>query len=86
MMRWMSGFLLLLAAGMLVAGQTWLRERLSGVGLLAYWGACFVLTAAAMLAALLDLRSVRRRTREEQRRMFEETLGPVTPQRNSRHN
>lgn len=72
--------MLTLALGMLVVGQLWLKDRMSAPQLLAYWGVCFLLTSGALLVALLEMRTVRRRTREEHRRVFEETLGPIPPQ------
>jgi hypothetical protein len=75
----MGGVMLALALLMLVLGQFWLNSRLSGPALLVYWTICFLFTAGAMVAALVEMRRVRRRTYEEQRKIFEETLGPIPP-------
>ena len=62
---------------MLVAGETVLRNSLSGIGFLAYWLVCIVFTFLAMMTAVRDLSAVRRRTREEQRALLEETLEEI---------
>ena len=69
--RWFGLLFLALAAGMLIWGQTVLKSCLQGVWFLLYWLVCFVLTGLAILAALLDMRATRRRTREEQRDLIE---------------
>src|SRR5213596_2472607 len=65
--RWFSVFFLIIAAGMLIWGQTLLKPYLEGVGFVIYWLACMGFTALAMLTALLDIWAVRRRTRDQQR-------------------
>jgi membrane protein implicated in regulation of membrane protease activity len=65
--RWFGVFFLIVAAGMLIWGQTFLRPWLSGLGFVAYWLACLVFTGLAMLTALLDIWAVRRRTRDQHR-------------------
>ena len=76
---------LVLAAGLLIGGQTLLKLRLTGWAFVFYWGACFLFTGLAMLTALLDARAVRRDVEEEHhhlvKRIFEE---PVA--RKSRNN
>jgi hypothetical protein len=80
-----GAFFLVLAAGLLIGGQTLLKSRLTGWVFVFYWGACFLFTGLAMLAALLDVRAVRRDVEEEHhhlvKRIFEE---PVA--RKSRNN
>ena len=71
--RWFGLLFLVLAAGMLIWGQTVLQPHLRGVWFLLYWLACFILTGLAILTALLDMRATRRRTREEQRDLIERT-------------
>jgi len=71
--RWFGLFFLTLAAGMLIWGQTILRPWLKGWGFILYWVACFVLTALAILTAILDMRATRRRTRAEQHELLERT-------------
>jgi len=69
-------FFLLIAAGMLIWGQTILKPYLEGMGFVLYWLACLAFTGLALLTALLDIWAVRRRTREQQRdllhRIFDE--------------
>ena len=62
-------------AGMVVLGQTILKPRLDGLAFLAYWFICFLFTIAAIFIALLDLRAVRRQTRDETRELLEKTFG-----------
>ena len=75
--RWFGLFYLLIASGMLIWGQTILRDRLRGLGFLGYWLVCFGFTGLALLTALVDLRAVRRRTREEQKQLLERTLEDI---------
>ena len=74
--RWFGVFFLLIAAGMLIWGQTILKSYLEGIGFVLYWLACMAFTGLALLTALLDIRAVRRRTREQHRdllqRIFDE--------------
>jgi membrane protein implicated in regulation of membrane protease activity len=62
---------------MLLAGETLLPERLGTEAFLAIWLACFVFACLAMLVALLDVSAIRRRSREEQRTLFESTLQEI---------
>ncbi len=68
--RWFGVFFLIIAAGMLIWGQTILKPHLEGAGFVIYWLACMGFTALAMLTALLDVRAVRRRTRDQQRELL----------------
>jgi len=52
---------------MLIWGHTFLKPYLEGVGFVIYWLACMGFTGLAILTALLDIRVVRRRTRDKQR-------------------
>ena len=74
--RWFGVFFLLIAAGMLIWGQTILKPHLEGLGFVLYWLACMTFTGLALVTALLDIWAVRRRTREQQRdllqRIFDE--------------
>jgi len=75
--RWFGAFFLIVAAGMLIWGQTLLKPYLEGLGFVIYWLSCMVFTGLAMLTALLDIWAVRRRTRDQQRdllrRIFDES-------------
>ena len=74
--RWFGVFFLLIAAGMLIWGQTILKPSLQGIGFVLYWLTCLAFTGMALVTALLDIWAVRRRTREQQRdllqRIFDE--------------
>ena len=72
--RWLGLLFLALAFGLLIWGQTFLRDRLQGVTFLAYWGTCFLFTLAAIITALLDVRATRRKAREEQDELIRRTL------------
>jgi hypothetical protein len=71
--RWFGLLFLTLAAGMLIWGQTLLRSWLKGWLFVGYWLICFLLTALAILIAILDMRATRRRTRAEQHDLLERT-------------
>lgn len=72
--RWLGLLFLALAFGLLVWGQTVLRERLTGLAFLIYWALCFLFTLAAIVTALLDMRATRRRAREEHDELVRRTL------------
>ena len=55
-------------------GETVLKERLGPLAALAYWLACLGLTTVAILMALLDVRAVQSRRRQEQRALFQDAL------------
>jgi len=71
---------------MLLAGETVLRAALvNSVVLFAfYWMACFVLTALAAGAAIIDAARVRLESREEQRFLLEKTLLEVEREKQER--
>ncbi len=71
--RWFGAFFLIVAAGLLIWGQTVFKPYLEGIGYLFYWAVCLLLTALAVFTALLDVRVLRRRTRDEQRELFKRT-------------
>ncbi len=75
--RWIGGIVLVVAIGMLVAGQTVLRHRLPAIWYLVYWAVCLVLTAVAMIIALLDARDLARGTVREHRDLLESTLKEI---------
>jgi hypothetical protein len=84
--RWFGGLCLLVAVGMLVTGETVLQGRLSPAGSLIYWIACFIVTALAAMAALLDAARVRAESRQEQRALFEEALRRIESEKRARSN
>ena len=75
--RWLGLLFLALSFGFLVWGQTVLRERLKGTAFLVYWGCCFLLTLAAIIVALLDLRATRRRAQREHRELVQRTMNEI---------
>jgi hypothetical protein len=82
--RWFGTLCLLTAIGMLVAGETVFKGRLSALGFLLYWTGCFVVTSLAALTALRDAASVRAESRQEQRALFEETLRKIEAEKQAR--
>ena len=82
--RWLGSFCLAVAAGMLIWGQTVLKPHLSGRAFVLYWLACFAFTVAAIVIALLDMRALRRRNRDEQRKLIQRTLEQLEHERKNR--
>jgi len=78
--RWFAGVMLFIALGMIVAGQTYLQGRLNGVAYAAYWIICLLLTLAAMITALLDLKALQRTTRDEHKDLLENTIKEIESQ------
>ncbi len=77
--RWAGVFCLAVAAGMLIWGRTVFEDRLVGATFLLYWLVCFAFTFSAIFLALRDVSAVRRRAREEQRRLIERALAEAKP-------
>ena len=75
--RWLGAFSLAMAAGMLIWGQTILLPHLHGVVFLLYWFTCFTFTIAAILIALLDVRAIRRRSKNQQAELLQRTLEEI---------
>ena len=82
--RGLGSFCLVVAVGMLIWGQAVLKPHLDGVAFLLYWFACFAFTIAAIVIALLDVRALRRRNRDEQRKLIQQTLEQVEHERKNR--
>lgn len=74
--RWFGLLFLALAFGMLIWGQFVLHKELEQrpVLFVFYWSGCFLLTFAAIVTALLDMRSTRRRARQEHDKLVQRTL------------
>jgi hypothetical protein len=68
---------LAVALVLLIAGETVLKGRLGRVGFILYWMTCFICTGLAMVAALLDVRALQSRIREEQRDLVKDTLKEI---------
>ena len=75
--RWLGLLFLALSFGLLVWGQTVLRDRLKGTAFLAYWGCCFLVTLAASTVALLDLRATRKRAQREHEELIQRTINEL---------
>lgn len=73
--RWFGLLFLLLSVGLLVWGQTWLRDVLKVWGYIVYWTVCLLVTLTALVLALLDARSTRRAIRARQLEILKETFG-----------
>jgi len=82
--RWFGVFFLIVACGMLIWGQTLLKPLLDGVVFLVYWLACMGFTALAMLTALLDMRAVRRSTRDHQRDLLQRIFDGADSKKDTR--
>jgi uncharacterized membrane protein YecN with MAPEG domain len=77
-------FCLMVPVGMVILGLTALKHSLDGLTFVVYWLVCFLFTFAAIIIALIDLRSVQRQTREETQELFEKALGDIERQRNEK--
>ena len=75
--RWLGLFFLALAFGLLVWGQTVLRDSLKSAAFFAYWGVCFIFTFAAIITALLDMRATRQRAQREHEQLIQRTLEEI---------
>jgi len=66
---------------MLVWGQTALKSTLQGLPFILYWAVCMCLTFFALMIALLDLWIVRRRGREQEKQLLNDTLRDIRPKK-----
>ena len=83
--RWIGAIFLMMAIGMLIAGETVLRERLQQPGWLLFWVlVIFACTCFAVLIAFLEFSVVRHRAREEQRALLENTLKDIVREKEAR--
>lgn len=82
--RWFGSVCLLIAIALVVADEYFFKGRLTGVVFLMYWLACFVFTMFAICAAYLDVRALRRATRDEQRALFENTLQNISKEKSGK--
>lgn len=82
--RWFGALVLIAALGMLIGGETVLKEKLGGLGFMLYWLVCFVFTGVAILFAFLDARALQRQTRREQHDLFETTLKEIQTEAKAR--
>jgi hypothetical protein len=82
--RWFGALVLLAALAMLICGETVLKGKLGDLMFIAYWLVCLGLTGLAILVAFLDALALQRRTRREQRDLFETTLKEIQSQAETR--
>jgi hypothetical protein len=75
--RWFGAVVLVIALGMLLCGETALKGKLGDLAFLLYWLGCLGFTGLAIIVALADARALQRRTRREQRDLFESTLKEI---------
>ena len=75
--RWIGAVALIIALGMLIAGQTVFKERLQNLAFLLYWCGCFACTCAAIVLAYVDARAVQQRTRKEARDLLQTALHDI---------
>ena len=75
--RWLGIVALIAALGMLIAGETVLQGKLQNITFVLYWLLCLILTTAAIMIAFLDVRALRRQTREEARDLLQTTLKEI---------
>lgn len=62
--------------GMIICGETFLRDRLVGAWFVFYWTWCFLITLLAGILAVVDLVCVRRAAKRDRRALVErEFLG-----------
>lgn len=64
---------------MLVVGQSWLKPHLDGLAYIIYWLICAVLTFVALMFAFVDLHTVRRGSKDQQRELIEDALEGLPP-------
>jgi membrane protein implicated in regulation of membrane protease activity len=82
--RWLGALMLLTALGMLVAGETVLKNRLKDLAFLLYWLLCFAFTSLAIVMAYLDVRALQRRTRREAHELLQTTLKDIQTEARSK--
>ncbi len=77
--RWIGAIFLTIAVLMVVLGQTVFEGNLRDLKFtfMVYWIACFGFTLMAVVIALLDVWIVRRKSRELERELIEETWNKV---------
>lgn len=77
LLRWLATICLAVSVGMVVAGQSLLKERLQAEAFIYYWLVCIVFTFLTMVIALVDYWMVRRRMHREQKALFQEALQAI---------
>lgn len=75
--RWLGMFCLAVASGLLIWGQTVFAPYLKGLAFLCYWTLCLLFTLGAIVIALIDIRMLRQRTRQERQDLLIRTLDEI---------
>jgi len=76
--RLLGVIFLAVAGGMLLIGQTVLKDRLQSLDFVYYWLTCTVFTGLTLIVALLDMRAVRRRSQQQQSELLKNTLREIS--------
>jgi hypothetical protein len=82
--RWIGAAVLAAAMVMLLAGQSFLKERLTGVPFMLYWLVCFLLTMSAMLIALRDALTLQQRGRKAHKELLQDALTEIETEARAR--
>jgi purine-cytosine permease-like protein len=77
LLRWLAAICLAVSVGMVVAGESLLKERLRAEAFIYYWLVCISFTFLTMVIALVDFWMVRRRLHREQKELFQEALRAI---------
>jgi purine-cytosine permease-like protein len=73
-LRWLATVCLAISVGMVVVGESLLKEHLRAEAFIYYWLVCIIFTFLTMAIALVDYWVVRRRLHREQKELFQEAL------------
>jgi purine-cytosine permease-like protein len=76
-LRWLATICLGVSVGMVVVGESLLKERLRAEAFIYYWLVCIIFTFLTMVIALADYWVVRRRLHREQKALFQEALRAI---------
>jgi peptidoglycan/LPS O-acetylase OafA/YrhL len=82
--RTFGALCLLAAVALLLFGNTKPQPGQSHGHFVAYWAACFVFAALAMVIAIRDAGALRQEAREQQRALFESTLQNIEAEKRRR--
>lgn len=73
-LRGLATVCLAVSVGMVIVGESLLKERLRAEAFIYYWLVCITFTFLTMLIALADFWIARRRLHREQKELFQEAL------------
>ena len=77
--RLLGAICLGISGGMLILGETLLRDRLANLAFVYYWLVCASFTLLTLIIAVLDLRAVRRRSQQEHAELVREAFRDIAP-------